>query len=570
MKILLFRKYFRTPKLRTREPFFRYLEKWILLSTVLGLLTGIIVALFDYATNLTLWTFVSDLFSQNILLIFPFVALGLLFAGFVLSRSAEPLGSGTDEVVKAYNQEDGRMDLRAFPGKMLAAMATIGFGGSAGQEGPSVYAGSIVGGWLWNKLRHVGVTDRDRRILIMAGAAAGIGAIFKAPLTGIIFALEAPFKDDLAHDALIPSLVAAVSSYLTLIAVDGSRPLFSFPGIVSLNLIDIGASALLALIVGICGLGFIFVHSATRRILDSYSHRFYVKALLAAVGLSIIGILSVLLYGRPYPLGISYGVIDLALTRNTAASTLLALFIMKLVATSLTLGSTGVGGIFIPQIVMGAALGGFFGQVFFPSHVDLFVAVGMASFLAAGYKTPLASVAFVAETTTGPGYLIPSLIAAAVSYSVSGEASVSEYQKLRDEIDISSIVHMKARDIMTKIVVAVPADLSILDFVEEYLFTYQHKRFPVVDAEGLLGTISGAEVKAIPKEKWFEVKVADVCARNIITAYPDTDVQDVLDLMFTKKIGRVPIVDRTKPKRIVGIISQTDIMRAVERERMGT
>jgi CIC family chloride channel protein len=570
MKTLAFRKYIRTPRLRTREPFLRYLEKWILLSTVLGLLTGIVVALFDYATNLTLWTFFSELFARNILFIFPCVASALLFAGFILSRSSVPMGSGSDEVVKAYNQEDGRMELRSFPGKMLAAVATIGLGGSAGQEGPSVYAGGIVGAWLWNKLKHVGVTDQDRRILILAGAAAGIGAIFKAPFTGIIFALEAPFKDDLAHDALIPSLVAAVSSYLTLIAVDGSRPLFSFPGLVSLNLVDIGASALLALIIGICALAFIFVYKSVRKLLDRFSQRFYVKALIAAVGISIIGILSVLVYHSPYPLGISYDLINLSLASNTAASTLLELFILKLVATSLTLGSTGVGGIFIPQIVMGAALGGFFGQVFFPSHVDLFVAVGMASFLAAGYKTPLASVAFVAETTTGPGYLIPSLIAAAISYSISGEASVSEYQKLRAEIDISAIEHLKAGDIMTKRVVAVPGDLSLLDFVEEYLFTYQHKRFPVVDPEGLIGVISGAEVKTIPREKWFQVKVSDVCDRHVITAYSETNVQDVLDLMYAKQIGRVSIVDRGRPRRIVGIISKTDIIKAIERERLGT
>ena len=219
---------------------------------------------------------------------------------------------------------------------------------------------------------------------------------------------------------------------------------------------------------------------------------------------------------------------------------------------------------------MGAALGGFFGQVFFPSHVDLFVAVGMASFLAAGYKTPLASVAFVAETTTGPGYLIPSLIAAAISYSISGEASVSEYQKLRAEIDISAIEHLKAGDIMTKRVVAVPGDLSLLDFVEEYLFTYQHKRFPVVDPEGLIGVISGAEVKTIPREKWFQVKVSDVCDRHVITAYSETNVQDVLDLMYAKQIGRVSIVDRGRPRRIVGIISKTDIIKAIERERLGT
>jgi CIC family chloride channel protein len=292
--------------------------------------------------------------------------------------------------------------------------------------------------------------------------------------------------------------------------------------------------------------------------------------LIGTCVLSIIGIISVWLFHRPYPLGISYDLINLALTPNTITSTLLALFVMKLLATSFTLGSTGVGGIFIPQIVMGASLGGLFGEAFFPSKLDLFVAVGMASFLAAGYKTPLASVAFVAETTSGPGYLIPSLIAAAVSYSVSGEASVSHHQKLRDEIDVTQIAHLTANEVMTKKVVAVPAELSVLDFVEEYLFTYQYKSFPVVDKDGLLGRISLVQVRTVPREKWFETKVVDICSRDIHPAYPDSQLQEVLDLMYYKGLGRIPIVDRAKPRRVVGLVSKSDIIKALEKERLGT
>jgi CIC family chloride channel protein len=539
------------------------------LSTALGLLTGVVVALFDYVTNLTLWSFFSGLYSETPALIFPIVAIALISSGFIMNASRDAMSSGTDEVVKAYNREDGRIDLRFFGHKMLAAVATIGLGGSAGQESPSVYAGGAVGAWLWSRLKYVSVTDQDRRILVLAGAAAGIGAVFKAPLTGIIFALEAPFKDDLAHDALVPSLVAAVASYLTLIAIDGSQPLFMFPGLASFSLIDIGASALLALIIGVCALIFIFVYKSIRGILARFLPKFYLKALVACVGVSIIGLMSVWLYHRPYPLGISYDVVSLALTPNTPSSTMFILFIMKLFSTSMTLGSTGVGGIFIPQIVMGAAVGGLFGHLFFPSELSLFVAVGMASFLAAGYKTPLASVAFVAETTAGPGYLIPSLIAAAVSYAVTGEASVSDYQKLREELDISEIAHLRAGEIMTKNVIAVPADVSVLDFVEEYLFVYQHKRFPVVDKEGLIGVIAPANMKTIPREKWFEVKVQDVCEKNVYTAYADSSVQEILDLMYVKNVGRIPIVDRTRPKRIVGIVSKTDIIRAVEKKRLG-
>ncbi len=566
----LLRKYLKRPRLRTRESFLSYIKKWVILSTVLGLLTGIVVALFDYATNLVLWTNVSSEFSTNYLLIIPSVLAALLLSGFLLTKSSTPVNSGTEEIIEAYNDPNGKFDTSSFPQKMVAAAITIGLGGSAGHVGPSVYAGGVVGAWVWSKLGRIGLTDDDRRTLILAGAAAGIGAIFKAPLTGIIFALECPFKDDLAHDALVPSLVAAVSSYLTLISIDGSAPLFQFPGLTSFSLVDIGASAILGLIIGVAALCFIAVYRGVTGLMKSFTSKFYYKSIIGACVLSIIGIASVILFRRPYPLGISYDLINLALTPKTSPLTLLTLFVMKLLATSFTLGSTGVGGIFIPQIVMGASFGGLFGEVFFPSRVDLFVAVGMASFLAAGYKTPLAAVAFVAETTAGPGYLIPSLIAAAISYSISGEASVSDRQKLRDEIDITQIANLKAKDVMTTKVIAVPADLSVLDFVEEYLFNYQYKSFPVVDRNGLVGRVSLVQVKTVPREKWFETKISDICSRDLHPANPDSPVERVLDIMHSTGIGRIPIVDKANPSRVVGIISKTDIIRALEKARLGT
>ena len=553
-------KYLQRPQLRTREPFLAYIKKWVILSTALGFMTGIVVALFDFITNLTLWSHTASAFSHTPPLIIPSVLVALLASGFLLSKSVTHVNSGTEEVVQAYNDPNGKIDTKSFPQKMLAAIITIGLGGSAGQEGPSVYAGGVVGAWVWSKLGRVGLTQGDRRTLMLAGAAAGIGAVFKAPLTGIIFALESPFKDDLAHDALVPSLMAAVSSYLTLIAIDGAQPIFRFPTISSFNLIDIGASAILGLIIGMAALGFIAIYKGTRKAIDHLSRPFYIQSLIGAAVLSIIGITSVILFQRAYPLGLSYDEINLALTPNASPLALLTLLLMKMVATAFTLGTTGVGGIFIPQIVMGASLGGVFGEVFFPAHASLFVAVGMACFIAAGYKTPIASVAFVAETAAGPGYLIPCLIAAAISYAISGEASVSENQKLRGETDITQIAHLKVSEIMTTKVITVPAELSILDFVEKYLFTHQYKSYPVVDQEGLVGRISLIQVRAVSRDKWFETKVSDVCSRDLHPTHPDSEVQEVLDLMYRTGLGRIPVVDRANPKRIVGIISKSDIL----------
>jgi len=570
-----FRKYLSRPT-RPRGSFLPYIRKWLIVSMALGLITGIIVALFDFVANLSLWSNFSTLFASDYLLIFPSLLFAFLLSAFLLCRSVTRIGSGTEEVIDSYNNPSSQVDVRSFPLKMLAAAITIGLGGSAGQEGPSIYAGGVVGTWISRKFRAMGFTDDDRRTLMLAGAAAGIGAIFKAPLTGIIFALEAPFKDDLAHEALVPSLLSSVVSYLTLISIDGSATLFQFPGMTSFSLLPFGPSALdlvgsavLGLVVGVAALAFIGFYKGVVRIVKRVPGSFYYKSLIGASAVTVIGILCVIWFHKPYALGISYDMINLSLTPGMSPLTLLTLFAMKLVATSFTLGTTGVGGIFVPQIVMGASIGGLFGELLFPSRVDLFVAVGMASFLAAGYKTPLAAVAFVAETTVGPAYLIPSLIAAAISYSLSGEASVSDQQKLRDEIDITQIAHLNAADIMVKQVVSVPADLSVLDFVEEYLFIYQYKTFPVVDQEGLVGRISLAEIRVIPREKWFDTKISDICSRDLHPAFPDSPVQGILDLMYSTGLGRIPIVDRNRPRRIVGIISKNDVIRALEKERLG-
>jgi CIC family chloride channel protein len=333
--------------------------------------------------------------------------------------------------------------------------------------------------------------------------------------------------------------------------------------------VDVAISALLGVIAGVAAVVFIVAYKGLSKLVKRVPGGFYYKSLIGAFVLSAIGIVSVIAFHRPYPLGISYDLVSLSLTPKTSPLSLLALFLLKLIATCFTLGTTGVGGIFVPQIVMGASLGGLFAEAFFPSRLDLFVAVSMAAFLAAGYKTPLASVTFVAETATGPGYLIPSLIAAAISYSISGEASVSDRQKLRDEVDITQIANLKASDIMTKKVVAVPSELSVLDFVEEYLFTYQYKTFPVVSQEGLVGRMSLAQVRSVAREKWFETKISDICSRDLHPAYPDSQVQDILDLMYTTGLGRIPIVDRRNPKRLVGIISKSDIVRVLEKARLG-
>src|SRR6185312_6995474 len=139
----------------------------------------------------------------------------------------------TEEIIRSYHEHEGDIDTRPFLPKLLAAITTVGFGGSAALEGPSIYGGAAIGSWLWTKVRRFRFDDRDRRIMLICGAAAGMSAVFRAPLTGIVFALEMPYKDDLAHEALVPSLIASVVSYSTMSAFLGREPLFNFVGAAS-------------------------------------------------------------------------------------------------------------------------------------------------------------------------------------------------------------------------------------------------------------------------------------------------------------------------------------------------
>jgi predicted transcriptional regulator len=119
---------------------------------------------------------------------------------------------------------------------------------------------------------------------------------------------------------------------------------------------------------------------------------------------------------------------------------------------------------------------------------------------------------------------------------------------------------------MTTKVITVPAGISVLDFIEKYLFQYRLRLFPVLDKNGLVGLISVNEINGVPKEKRYETQVIDVCSKDVHLAYPDSSLQQVLDIMQAAAVPRVPIADRSWPKRIVGIVSESDILGALEKE----
>ncbi len=438
----------RYPKLRKYLPlvhedltatYSRSLHKWLVIAPVIGVSTGLAVTGIAIVILKKLWPPMLDYYLRHHWAIVPGVTVGFAVTGLIMQfLTPNPNEHSTEEIVHSYHNRQGEVDMRPFIPKLLAAVTTVGFGGSAALEGPSIYGGGAVGSWLWTKMKRLrlNIQPRDRRIMLISGAAAGMAAVFRAPLTGLVFALEMPYKDDLAHEALLPSLIASVVSYVTLAAFLGAAPLFDFTASQSFTGRDLIWCALLGLGIGLIAMIFSITFRRARGFVVQWSLPHWLKLTLGGLFTGLCGLLFVWIYNGPLlPIGPNYEAVGEILTAHHGPLELALFGLLKLGATIFSLASGGVSAMFVPLFLTGGTFGTAFGQLtLHGSSLHLYAAAGMAAFIAAGYKTPLAAVVFVAEATGGHAFIIPALIASAVAYGVSGDASVSGDQRLHEGI----------------------------------------------------------------------------------------------------------------------------------------
>jgi CIC family chloride channel protein len=413
----------------------RDLRKWLVIAPVIGLTVGLVITGVVIIILNKMWPVVLGYYLHHHWAIVPGLVFGFIVTGLLMQfLTPDPDEHSTEEIIRSYHEHEGRVDMRSFVPKLIAAITTVGFGGSAALEGPSIYGGAAIGSWLWTKLRRLRLDDRDRRIMLICGAAAGMSAVFRAPLTGIVFALEMPYRDDLAHEALVPSLIASVVSFVTLSSFLGSSPLFDFTESTAFTRRDLYWSALLGLIVGLIAMVFVITFRRARAFFVRWDLPHWLKLALGGGLTGLCGLLFLQIYpGNLVPIGPNYEAVGEILNTHHGTSQLLVFSVLKLGATLFTLGAGGVSAMFVPLFLVGGSIGTAFGQsIVHTPDLGLYAAVGMASFISAGYKTPLAAVVFVAEATGGHAFIIPALIGAAVAYAASGDASASGDQRLHE------------------------------------------------------------------------------------------------------------------------------------------
>jgi CIC family chloride channel protein len=262
---------------------------------------------------------------------------------------------------------------------------------------------------------------------MVAGAAAGVAAIFKAPATGAVFALEVPYREDLARRMLLPALVASAAGYLAFAFVNGTTPIFEAHGSPALSFADLGGALLLGVAAGIGARGFAWMILTGKSIVTRVAPAY--RILGAGVTMAALFAITWSLTDEPLAIGVGYHTIDWALSPDRALWLVAVVLLVRCLATAVTVAGGGVGGLFVPLVVAGALLGRLAVGVVGGGNTTLFVVIGVAAFLGAGYRVPLAAVMFVAETTGRPGFVVPGLLAAVAAMLVMGRASVTTYQR---------------------------------------------------------------------------------------------------------------------------------------------
>lgn len=544
----------------------RDLHKWLFVAPVIGVLAGLVITGIAVIILNVIWPPLLGYYLRHHWAIVPSLLAGFVLTGLIMQRfSPDPDEHSTEEIIRSYHEYQGQIRMRSFVPKLAAAITTVGFGGSAALEGPSIYGGGAIGSWLWSKLQRFGLDPRDRRIMLISGAAAGMAAVFRAPLTGLVFALEMPYKDDLAHEALVPSLIASVVAYGTLASFLGSRPLFDFAGTTSFSGNDLLWSALLGAICGLIAMLFSIAYRRARCFAIHYPIPHWIKLATGGLLTGVCGLAFVSIFkGSLVPIGPNYEAVGKILVgRHTAIE--LALFgVFKLAATLFSLGSGGVSAMFVPLFLTGASFGSAFNQaVVHSTSADLYAAVGMAAFIAGGYKTPLAAVVFVAEATGGHAFVIPALVGAAVAYAVSGEASVSADQHLQEGIRIQELGYVPVRKVMQQDVVVLQASSTLQTLAEAAQDNAHHTVFPVYDDHSLLGTIAVRSLGKIDPILWSQTMVRDVTDQHALRISGECDVMEALRLL-KKQPGRHILLVISKDDQLMGVVTRTDILSAME------
>ena len=536
-------------------------------SAATGVIVALVVAAFE---TLALHIVLERVLEQNLAVLALAPVVGIAASKLVLRTVGGSTSSSTsDEYVRAFHERHPTIAFRFLPAKLLAGVATIGSGGAVGLEGPSLYAGSSIGLFVHERLGRFFRRD-EARLLLTAGAAAGVAAVFKTPATGVIFALEAPYRDDVTPQALLPSLIASAASYVTFVFLVGSTPVVPFLGegpvdvngaaaMLDVQIGDLLGALILGIAAGLGGRGFAWLVRQAKHATHTVS--WPRRAAAAAVVMAGLAVLADVAFGEVLSLGPGTRAMEWVVQQD-ALELIALLFGIRVAATLATVLGDGVGGLFIPLATLGVIVGQFVGVALDAASTGLYATLGLAAFLGAGYRAPIAAVMFVAESTGAAAFVVPALVAAAVSQVVGGPSSVTEYQLSKRLGHLEQRFTLPLSSILTTDVLTVPPDATVSEFVYMHVLGRRERVVPVVEGSSYQGMAQLSQLSSVNRDEWETTSVESMMTTDLPAGSPSWTVRDAVVAMEAADIEVLAVTDSAG--NFIGVVTEDDVVRLGE------
>jgi CIC family chloride channel protein len=460
--------------------------------------------------------------------------------------------------------------------KALASALSIGTGGSVGREGPIVQIGSAFGSTIGQKLR---LNAAGVRTLVGCGAAAGISATFNAPIAGAIFAAEI-IVGDFAVTQFTPIVISSVvASVVTRYAI-GNHPAFPVPDYEIVSPFELGPYMVAGIVAGLVAVAFIRTLTFAE---DTFERVPIPEWSKATIGGALVGVMAIWL---PNVYGVGYTTISGALTGQLAAGLMGLLVVAKIVATSITIGSGGSGGVFAPSLFLGATAGGVVGYLveqYFPGATatsGAYALVTMGAVVAAATHAPVSAIIIIFELTQTID-IIPALMTACVISTLVAQISYRDSiytTKLRRQgVDLfekqnpNVLKDLSVRDVIVPDPVVIPASAdfkTILDLV----VSSPHNQFYVASPSGAhMGAISLQEIRRLIYEQdalQHVVVAGDLVDSSHPSVTDDVDLSVVMSIFSSSHVDEIAVVNADDPKKLVGTVREKDVIEASNTEQL--
>ena len=559
----------------------------LILSVIVGLASGLAAVLIKNTVHLIqsgLTQFFSKEYANYLYLAYPTIGilLALLFIRYIVKHDVE---HGIPSVLSAISKNKGKIHPHNLYSSVVSSALTVGFGGSVGLEGPTVATGAAYGSNIAG-LAHI--EYKDRLLLVACATAGAMSAIFKSPIAAVVFSMEIIMLD-LTMRRLVPLIMASATAALTSYFFLGQDVLYPFDLQETFTLPDVPFYILLGVLTGFASVYFTEVYVKIASVFERYKN-IYKKLIAGGLALGLLIFLVPSLYGEGYDAinsclagDFSY-LFDNSIFYDFKDSTtavillLLTVVLLKVVATSITFGIGGIGGIFAPTLFMGANLGLLFAYLvnylgIFEINMSNFALVGMAGMIAGVLHGPLTAIFLIAEITSGYGLFMPLMITAAISYAtvkVFENNSVYTIQLaksgdlLTHHKDKHVLKMMSVKPLIERDFSSIHINSNLGDLVKVIA---QAKRniFPVVDEEGkFYGIIRMDDVREImfKPELYESMKVKDMMVMPSVSITPDENMESVTEKFSRSGVFNMVVLDQDE---YIGFVSRARVFSTYRR-----